>query len=201
VNGRIVFLLEEPSMKILLECLLPRIFPGWVAGIHFLCIQHEGKNDLRKSIPRKLRAWQGHNDRFVVVQDQDKADCIALKRSLLALCREAGRSDTLVRIVSRELESWYFGDLDALSQEYGEASLRHKESRKRFCDPDSIVKPSLILEKLIPAFQKLSGARRLGLRIDLESNKSRSFAAFVSGVQRVASEMGCTGTQGMPERP
>jgi hypothetical protein len=180
-------------MKTLLECLLPRIFPGWTVGNHFLCIRHEGKDDLRRSIPRKLKAWQGKNDRFVVVQDQDKSDCKLLKKSLLDLCSDAGRSDTLVRIVCQELEAWYIGDLQALTIEYAPASLRHKDVQKRFRDPDSIDKPSLILEKLIPTFQKLSGARRMGVRIRPESNTSKSFAIFISGVERVAIEMGYTG--------
>lgn len=190
MTGRIVFLLEEPSMKALLECLLPRVFPGWQAGSHFLCVRHEGKDDLRKSIPRKLRAWQGQDDRFIVLQDQDKADCMVLKQSLQALCFQAGRPDTLVRIVCQELEAWYIGDLNALSREYGNASLRHKDSQKRFRDPDSIDKPSLILEKLLPAFQKVSAARRMGTKISFESNKSKSFGTFITGVQRVALEMG-----------
>lgn len=194
MNGRIVFLLEEPSMKTLLECLLPRIFPGLTVGNHFLCIRHEGKDDLRKSIPKKLKVWQGMNDRFVIVQDQDKSDCKQLKKSLLALCSDAGRSDTLVRIVCQELESWYIGDLQALSLEYGTASLRHKDIQKRFRDPDSIDKPSLILDKLIPTFQKLSGARRMGVKIRRESNTSKSFAIFISGVEKVATEMGYIAT-------
>jgi hypothetical protein len=197
VNGRIVFLLEEPSMKLLLECLLPRVFPGWALHDHFLCVAHEGKNDLRKSIPRKLRAWQQRGDRFVVVHDQDNSDCVALKQILVGLCTDAGRPDSLVRIVCRELEAWYIGDLDALSREYGEASLRHKDSRRRFRSPDSIDKPSHILEKLLPEFQKLSGARRMGMKISLDSNQSKSFATFVAGVQRVASEMGYS----VPQHP
>ena len=52
--NRIVFLLEEYSMKVLLEGLLPRLFPE----LPFLCIPHQGKQDLEKSIPRKLRAWR-----------------------------------------------------------------------------------------------------------------------------------------------
>jgi hypothetical protein len=177
-------------MKVMLECLLPRIFPGWIVGTHFLCIRHEGKDDLRKSIPRKLRAWQVHEDRFVILQDRDKANCELLKQSLYALCSEAGRSDTLVRIVCQELEAWYIGDIDALSREYGEVSLHYKKLQKRFRDPDSIDKPSLVLKEILPAFQKLSGARRMGERLRLESNKSKSFAIFIAGVQRIATEMG-----------
>lgn len=40
--GRIVFLLEEPSMQALLEGLLPRLFPQ----LRFLCVPHDGKTDL-----------------------------------------------------------------------------------------------------------------------------------------------------------
>lgn len=197
MTGRIIFLLEEPSMKALLESLLPRVFPGWAPGSHFLCIRHQGKDDLRKSIPRKLRAWQGISDRFVVVQDQDSSDCVLLKQNLTGLCTDAGHPQCLVRVVCRELESWYLGDLDALSKEFDEASLRHKDSRRRFRDPDSIDKPARILEKLLPGFQKISGARRMGERLTPESNKSKSFATFISGVRQVASEMGYS----MPQNP
>ena len=62
--GRMVFLLEEQSMKELLDGLLPRLFPG----LNFLCVPHEGKQDLERSIPRKLRAWRVPGDRFVIVQ-------------------------------------------------------------------------------------------------------------------------------------
>lgn len=46
--SRVVFLLEEYSMKVLLDGLLPRLFPE----LPFLCVPHEGKQDLEKSIPQ-----------------------------------------------------------------------------------------------------------------------------------------------------
>lgn len=190
MNGRIVFLLEEPSMKILLENFLPRIFPGWKIREQFLCIAHEGKSDLRKSIPRKLRAWQDPRDRFVILQDQDKSDCKVLKQSLLDLCDQAQRSDAMVRIVCRELEAWYFGNLSAVSKEYGEPSLLHPASRKKFQNPDSIDRPSETLERFVVGFQKLAGARRMAQCLSAESNSSRSFQVFLSGVRRLATEMG-----------
>jgi len=50
----LVFLPEERSMKTFLEALLPRLFPD----LAFFCIAHEGKSDLEKSIPRKLKGWR-----------------------------------------------------------------------------------------------------------------------------------------------
>jgi hypothetical protein len=99
---KIVFLLEEPSMAALLEGLVPRVLPG----VPFQCIPHEGKADLEKSIPRKLRGWREPDVRFVVIRDQDSADCKDVKRRLAALCKQGNRPDTVVRIACRELEAW-----------------------------------------------------------------------------------------------
>ncbi len=80
MTGRLIFLLEEPSMKALLDGLLLRIFPDWIDGEHFLCVPHEGKSDLDRSIPVKLRAWRIPDDRFVMVRDNDNTDCVARGR-------------------------------------------------------------------------------------------------------------------------
>ena len=66
-------------MKVLLDGLLPRLLPD----LPFLCVPHEGKQDLEKSIPRKLRAWREPGVRFVVVQDNDGSDCLARKQHLV----------------------------------------------------------------------------------------------------------------------
>ena len=73
-RGRVVFLLEESSMEKLLNGLLPRIFPEWKEGVNFLLVTHEGKSDLRDSIPRKLKNWRIQGDRFVVLMDNDSKD-------------------------------------------------------------------------------------------------------------------------------
>lgn len=51
--SRLVLLLEEESMRVLLDGLLPRLFPG----LPFECVPHDG-TDLERSIPRKLRGWR-----------------------------------------------------------------------------------------------------------------------------------------------
>lgn len=191
MRGRIVFLLEEPSMKILLEMLLPRLFPGWVLGVNFLCVSHEGKSDLDISVPRKLSAWRIPNDRFVIVRDNDNTDCRKLKAKLLNICAKSGRPDTLVRLVCQELESWYVGDLTALAAAYDERRLDTPALRKRFNHPDEWQKPSAELERLIPSFQKGSGARRMGQHLgQAESNRSKSYQVFLEGVTKMAKEMG-----------
>ena len=66
---KLVFLLEEPSMKYLLDELLPKILPE---GVEFQTISHTGKRALERSIPRKLRGWNEPGDvRFVILHDQE----------------------------------------------------------------------------------------------------------------------------------
>ena len=179
---RLVFLLEERSMKAFLESLLPRILPERVS---FYLVAHDGKSDLDRSLPRTLRAWFTPEDRFVVVRDQDSADCVLLKRKLVCQCVDAGRSDALVRIACRELEAWYLADLRAVDDAYG-TNCAAFQRKAKFRDPDRLGSPSRELARLVPAFDKMSGARLLGLRVDITNQRSPSFAQFVRGVRRLA---------------
>ena len=111
---KLVFLVEESSMADLLDDLLPRLLPA----LRFQCIPHDGKQELERSIPRKLRAWREPGVRFVVARDQDSGDCRQIKARLAELCRNAGRTDALVRVVCRELEAWYIGDPEALARAF-----------------------------------------------------------------------------------
>jgi hypothetical protein len=191
MQGQLVFLLEEPSMKHLLDGLLPRLVPGWVAGRHFLCVPHEGKSDLDRSVPRKLAAWGVPGDRFVVLRDNDGAVCEDIKAMWVARCAGSGRPDTLVRLVCQELEAWYLGDLEALAAAYQMPKLSAPALRKRFANPDALNKPSAEVQRLVPAFQKGQAARRMGAALQFtDTNRSRSFQVFASGVQRLAREMG-----------
>ena len=191
MQGRLVFLLEEPSMNHLLAGLLPRLMPGWVDGEHFLCVPHEGKSDLDRSIPRKLAAWRVPGDRFVVLRDNDAEVCKEVKTRLVKLCVESGRPDTLVRLVCQELEAWYLGDLLALAVAYEEPKLQTASMRKRFANPDAWEKPSAEVQRVLPAFQKGQGARRMGMTLrGPDDSRSRSFKVFVAGVRRLALEMG-----------
>ncbi len=195
MQGKIVLLLEEPSMKRLLDGLLPRLMPGWVAGQHFLCVPHEGKSDLDRSVPRKLAAWRVPGDRFVVLRDNDAAACEEVKARLAMLCVDSGRADTLVRLVCQELEGWYLGDLDALAKAYDDARVCAPAVRKRFADPDAWAKPSVEVLRLLPTFQKGQASQRMGQALrDAEFNRSRSFQIFLAGVRRIAAEMGWQAT-------
>lgn len=183
MTPQLIFLLEELSAAELLEALLPKLCPG----LSFLCVPHNGKSNLKQSIPRKLRAWKDPNTRFVVLIDQDGDDCLKLKYELVQLCQKAGRPDTVVRIVCRELEAWYLGDPQAMAQAFDDPSLVQRVGRsQRLSNPDLVVKPSDEVKRLVPGFGKVSGARAIGDKLDPHRNRSHSFRVFVHALYRIA---------------
>ena len=117
-----------------------------------------------------------------------QGDCHKLKRKLNALCQQGQREDTLVRIACQELEAWYFGAPDVLAEAFGREDLRDISKKRKFRDPDSIVNPARALNKLVPEFQKISGARRMA-KFLIRGNSSHSFEVFVGGIDRVADAM------------
>ena len=127
--------------------------------------------------------------RFVIVRDQNGGDCRATKKRLSRLCVEAGRTDVIVRIVCRELEAWYLGEPDALADAYGNDKLRGIEKQARFRNPDAVVRPSDVVSRLVPGFEKISGARLLGARLTREGNRSRSFQVLLDGLDRIATAL------------
>ena len=184
--NRVVFLLEEASMRDLLVGLLPRLYPDMI----FMYLAHEGKSDLEKSIPRKLRAWREPGVRFVILRDNDGDDCVRLKRRLVQSCQQAGRPDTVVRIVCQELEAWYLGEPDALADAFGNERLRGIGRQARFRDPDTVQQPSEAIRRLVPGFQKVSGARTMASFLSREGNRSKSFQVFLSGLDTLRAEIG-----------
>lgn len=181
---RIVLLLEERSMQEFLQGLLPRAIPG----VGFLCVPHEGKQDLEKSIPRKLRAWQEPGARFVVVRDNDSANCRKTKERLLDLCRRAGGRPAVVRLACQELEAWYLGEPRALAQVFQRPALSSLTRKARFRDPDAVEQPSRELSVLVPEFQKITTARKMGrsLSVSCEDNLSTSYKVFLTAIREIA---------------
>lgn len=86
----LVFLLEEASIAELLGVIVPDLLPS---EIRCLFIPHEGKSDLEKSIPRKLRAWKTPGVQFVVVRDKDQGGCVATRRDFVHFAKkESGQT-------------------------------------------------------------------------------------------------------------
>lgn len=176
----LVFMLEELSAKGLLDSLLPRILPPTVS---FKCLPHEGKQDLEKSIPIKLKHWNVPNTWFVIIRDKDQNDANLLQSQLENLCADSGRKDTLVRLAIHELESWLLGDLNAVGQAFNLPKLKNKQKSSKFRNPDLLANASQELEKHIRGYQKVSGARQIAPFMDIDNNTSPSFNELTNGLK------------------
>lgn len=181
----LVFFLEEPSAKEMLKGILPKFLPD---NVFVQYVVFEGKQDLEKRLPMRLKAWQAPNAKFIVMRDQDNGNCVAIKQNLLDKCATSGQPDALVRIACHELETFYLGDLHAVSLAIGPASIAKSQAKAKYRDPDRLANPSEELKKLAPDYQKVSGSCAIGHLLDINTNKSKSFNALINGVKRLVGE-------------
>ena len=130
MNGEMVFLLEEESCKALLTSLLPRLLGEEILS-YCRFIVFEGKSDLDKQLERKIRGYVNLNAHFIIIRDQDSADCIAIKAGLREKCSRAGKPEVLIRIACRAMESWFLADLQAVEQALDISGLADKQTNKQ----------------------------------------------------------------------
>lgn len=184
----LVFFLEERSARVLLEGLLPRFLPMDRIALRYVVF--EGKQDLEKQLVRRMRHWRTPDTHFIVLRDQDSADCEDVKRRLVELCLEANRPETLVRVACREIESWYLGDLAAVEKGLSVPGLARRQLSRKFRNPDRLGGPSHELRRLTSGvYQKISGSRAIAPHLALDgSNRSESFQRFITSVRRVVKQ-------------
>ncbi|MGS0998865.1 DUF4276 family protein [Rhodanobacter sp. UC4436_H3] len=188
----LVFCLEEPSAREMLEGVLPRLLPP---EIYTRFVVFDGKQDMLRELERKLRCWLTPNTHFVVIRDQDSADCHAIKHELTKLCRCAGKPGTLVRIACHELESFYLGDLAAVERGLGLPRLSAQQSARKFRAPDQLNNAKQELIRLTGGrYQERAGSRAIApyLRLNTE-NCSHSFQILLDGIRRIVAGVATAG--------
>jgi polysaccharide pyruvyl transferase WcaK-like protein len=183
---RFVFFLEETSAQVMLQEFLPKILPPEIK-----CRYHpfNGKQDLEKQLLRKLRHYQenGEECKFIILRDQDSADCIKVKAKLKEIAVNANRDDAIICIACRELESWYLADLKAVGMAYNLPNLHEKQKKAKYRFTDSMPSPSNELKKLTGGrYQKQSGSRSIAEHLDLTNQRSASFKHFVEKMLTIA---------------
>lgn len=105
--ARIEIMVEEPSMREFLTIFLPAVMDKfWVLNQNVFIRSFEGKSDLQKNIPSKLKVYSNWHEPIgvIILQDQDSNDCVELKNKLVELCARSGNCRTLIRIVC----TWIF---------------------------------------------------------------------------------------------
>lgn len=196
-------LVEERSAEQALRALLPRIVPG----IAFEIRVFQGKSDLLRKLPNRLKGyatWITRADTcLVVLVDRDDDDCLTLKADMEKMASAAGlltaaaasvsrRADVLNRIAVEELEAWFFGDVSTLCAAYPRvpASLGQRAKYRR---PDAILGGTwealeLVLQEHgyhLGGLAKVAAATEIAQHMNVDVNRSRSFQVFRDGVRRI----------------
>jgi hypothetical protein len=180
VIEHLVFFLEEPSAQDFLQVVLPHLLPAHITP-HFLVF--EGKQDLEKRLTARMKRWLRPNSQFIVMRDQDSGDCAVIKARLKSLCAQAGQPNAFVRIVCKELETFFVGDWPAIAAGFERPALAANATRAKYRDPDLLGSPSAEIRRLIPTYQKREGARTIAPHLDFSNNKSNSFQVLIRTVQ------------------
>ena len=153
------FLVEEPSAEVALQNLVPKILGS---GITFNIHVFQGKPDLLKNLPKRLRGyrnWIPSDWLIFVLLDNDEKNCYDVKFLMEKIVHDEGlttRSNpnhdgnfqVINRLAIEELEAWFFGDVEALRAAYPRIP-KNFNSRKKYRNPDSISKTCEALEHVL----------------------------------------------------
>lgn len=181
---------EELSAKIVLDTLIPKIIPN---GVYYHVHSHQGKQDLESAIKKTIPSISKIPGAFIlIVRDQDNEDCKKVKQNIInILTDKAVVAPTLIRIVCRELESWFLGDLNAVSKAYPRLNIKHHINKAEFRQVDMLQNTDKVLLSIIPEFSdreylpKLEVAESIAPHLDLSCNSSESFNQFIKGVVKL----------------
>jgi hypothetical protein len=189
------FLVEEPSAEVALQNLVPKILGS---GITFNIRVFQGKPDLLKNLPKRLRGyrnWIPSDWLIFVLLDNDEKNCYELKNLMENKANDEGlatRSNpshdgnfqVINRLAIEELEAWFFGDVEALRAAYPRIP-KNLDRRKKYRNPDSISNTWEALEHVLKEYgyyrgglPKVEAARSISRHMSPMRNKSKSFQVF-----------------------
>jgi hypothetical protein len=192
---KLIVMVEEPSMEIALETLLPKLLRQ---GIQFELRQFGCKSELLKRLPERLSAyasWLPKETLILVVVDRDDEDCKALKARLNAAASNAGLVtksapkrgyfQVINRIAIEELEAWFWGDWNAVRSAYPKLDTSVPQ-RAGLRNPDAIKGGTWeALERQLQVkgyfkqgLRKLELARTVSALMDPSKNRSASFGCL-----------------------
>ena len=197
------FLVEEASLESALTQLLPKILPSTVSSkIHAF----RGKPDLLAKVPHRLKgyqAWLPPDWKIVILIDEDREDCLKLKKQLediailaglitKSYCQKDKSFQVLNRIVVEELEAWFFGDVQAIRQAYPKVSA-NLANQQPYRDPDAIKGGTWeALERVLKkagyhpgGLEKYKASSEISKYMNPKSNRSKSFQVFYQALLEI----------------
>lgn len=176
----IVIFTEEASMNAALEGLMVTQFPHLIQGLNWFLIDFNGKSDLEKRFPERMRKWNYGEPLFLILRDNDGSDCEKLKNRLVKLASPIDKPFK-VRVVCQELESWFLGDNQAVTEAY--PSARFSNGVAKYREPDRMTNASQVLGELTGDFSKVGRASAIAPHLDPTRNLSLSFQVLFETLQ------------------
>jgi len=198
-------IVEEPSMEMALRALVPKL----LGAVSFRIYVHQGKADLLKHLPSRLRGYANFlpsSWRILVLVDRDDEDCVELKNRLEMAAQSASlltRSSALVpgvykvvnRIAIEELEAWYFGDWEAARTAYPKLSPNiPAKATYRFPDRiaggtwESFQRVAQDAGYFKTGLRKIEAAQKIAPYLDPARSASPSFRALCSVLSELSTK-------------
>ncbi|MDR0802630.1 hypothetical protein [Fluviicola sp.] len=181
---------EELSAKNVFDEILPKIIPG----ISYRIYPHQGKQDLHKALKTTIPSISKiPGSRILITRDQDNQDCKDVKNDLAQVLDGKCVCPYSIRIVCRELESWFLGDLNAIKQAYPRFKPEQHIGKADFKNVDLIAIPKNYLLRIIPEYHnaetlpKLETSSKISQFLDLDNNTSMSFQFTISAIKQLVS--------------
>ena len=143
---------EEPSAKKVFDVVLRQVLPS---DVTFKVIAHQGKQDLEKALKTTLPTLSRvPGAKILITMDQDNSDCKLLKSQLNDIVEENCQCDYLIRIICRELEAWFLGDLIAVKSAYPRFNPSLHLGKVTLRNVDKVASPDEYLLRIIPEYAK-----------------------------------------------
>lgn len=177
---------EEPSIKNVFDAVLPKILPE---GVNYSIHTHQGKQDLEKAILTTVPTISRiPNSKILITRDQDIGNCIDIKNRIIDLVSQNCTCEFYVRIVCKELESWFLGDLDAVGEAYRRFKPENFQNKSKLRNVDNIQNPGKYLKAIIPehfdkkTLPKLETSEKISRFMRIEKNRSPSFNNTIKAI-------------------
>jgi hypothetical protein len=203
----LIFFTEEQSAEAALYNIIPKIIDTNEHSYQILT--HNGRNDLIKKLPSKLKALLETNqpdEKYIILVDRDSNDCKVIKNQLEEIAMDLGigtktspKLDGTFKVVNRivieELESWFIGDQQAVETAFPGINSNFF-SQPKFKDPDAIKGGTCeVFERLLrragyyrAGLAKIDASRKVSEYMKPQLNKSRSFQCFLEGIQSIIAQ-------------
>ena len=172
------------------KILLPKILSDEVL---FRVYPHQGKQDLEKALKKTVPSISKMpGAKILITRDKDSADCIEVKEKINTIIAGKCHCDYFMRIICKELESWFLGDLTAIQLAYPKFKPVDYSNKADCTNVDKITQPNNYLLKIIAAYNDLETLPKLEVSetvaplLNLETNKSASFTQTIAAIKKLA---------------